>query len=232
MRSSKSQKVIKSFKELKTLLESRSIPPPDTAGKVRKPALPETAVHSDHHLFQSAMADVTPLPRRDRIKKSVNMPRPRATQGNPDAEALIQLKNLVHRGEGFVISDTPEYMEGIGYRIPSLIARRLHQGDFSIQAFIDLHGLSIAGAREAFEAFMAAAVSKGKRAVLVIHGRGLSSPAEPVLKTQVYNWLTRGRWRNWIIAFTSARSCDGGAGATYVLLRERPLTKRLRKKTK
>jgi len=30
-------------------------------------------------------------------------------------------------------------------------------------------------------------------------------------------------------AFTSARSCDGGAGATYVLLRQRPVTKRMRK---
>ena len=35
-----------------------------------------------------------------------------------------------------------------------------------------------------------------------------------------------GVWRKWILAFTSARLCDGGTGATYVLLRERPYTKR------
>ena len=130
------------------------------------------------------------------------------------------------------MSDTPEYMEGTGYRVPGLMTRRLHQGDFSIQAFIDLHGLSAAAAKEAFESFMTTAVKMGKRAVLVIHGRGLSSPAEPVLKTQVYCWLTRGHWRNWVIAFSSARACDGGTGATYVLLRQRPLTKRSRKKPK
>jgi hypothetical protein len=32
------------------------------------------------------------------------------------------------------------------------------------------------------------------------------------------------------MAYASARACDGGAGATYVLLRERPLKRRFRKK--
>jgi DNA-nicking Smr family endonuclease len=81
-----------------------------------------------------------------------------------------------------------------------------------------------------FEMFMDDSVNQGKRTVLVIHGRGLSSPAEPVLKTHVYKWLTRGRWRRWVAAFASARSCDGGTGATYVLLRPNPLTKQLYKK--
>jgi DNA-nicking Smr family endonuclease len=70
----------------------------------------------------------------------------------------------------------------------------------------------------------------GKRAVLVIHGRGLSSPAKPVLKSNVYRWLTTTPWHKWVIAFTSARLCDGGAGACYILLRRKPLTKKYRKK--
>jgi DNA-nicking Smr family endonuclease len=71
---------------------------------------------------------------------------------------------------------------------------------------------------------------KGKRALLIIHGRGLSSPVKPILKSKVYLWLTTSPWHKWVIAFTSARACDGGAGATYVLLRQKPLSKRLRKK--
>jgi DNA-nicking Smr family endonuclease len=31
------------------------------------------------------------------------------------------------------------------------------------------------------------------------------------------------------MAFTSARLCDGGAGATYVLLRKHPATKRFKR---
>ncbi|MGD8263702.1 MAG: Smr/MutS family protein, partial [Desulfobacterales bacterium] len=108
--------------------------------------------------------------------------------------------------------------------------RRLHRGEFSIQAHIDLHGFSVKEARYALDKFLTDSISAGKRAVLVIHGRGLSSPARPILKTNVYRWLTSSPWHKWVIAFTSARLCDGGAGATYVLLRQRPLPKRFRKK--
>jgi len=64
--------------------------------------------------------------------------------------------------------------------------------------------------------------------VLIIHGRGLTSPGQPVLKKMVFNWLSRGPLRRYILAFTSARACDGGAGATYVLLRKRPWSKKKR----
>ncbi|NVM24064.1 MAG: Smr/MutS family protein [Desulfobacterales bacterium] len=146
-----------------------------------------------------------------------------------EAEALARLEDLVGGGDGFIISDTPEYVEGIGYGVDPEVAKRLHRGDFSIQAHIDLHGLWVADAREAFEQFFKEAILSGKRAVLVIHGRGLSSPAEPVLKAKVKEWLTCGPWRKWVIAFTSARACDGATGGTYVLLRQRPATKRYRK---
>ena len=66
--------------------------------------------------------------------------------------------------------------------------------------------------------------------IFVVHGRGLKSPDKPVLKAKVFEWLTRGPLRAHVIALASARSCDGGAGATYVLLRRRPIGKRQRKR--
>lgn len=230
MRSAKSKKTLKSLSDLKTLLDNCSFPPAAPAADDGKPELQKPSPESDHQLFCSAMSDVIPLPRRNRIQKPENAPPPKAPQGSPDRDVLTRLKNLIRYGDGFLVSDTPEYIGGTGYRVPDLIVQRLHQGDFSIQSSIDLHGLGLAAAKETFEAFMTDAVQKGERAVLVIHGRGLSSSAEPVLKTQIYNWLTRSRWRNWIIAFSSARLCDGGAGATYILLRQHPLTKRSRRK--
>jgi len=91
---------------------------------------------------------------------------------------------------------------------------------------VDLHGLNVAEAREVFDNFLKKSLSLGRQAVLIVHGRGLSSPLQPVLKAGVCRWLTSGQWRRQVIAFTSARSCDGGAGATYVLLRQRPVTRR------
>lgn len=223
--------VFKSFKELKTLFNDRSGPFP--AGPIEN-APPKTVappcVENDIKLFRTSMAGVKPIAGKNRSEKIINTRRPKALENDPDIEVLTQLKNLVKHGQGFIVADTPEYIEGTGYQVHAQITRRLHRGDFSIQAYIDLHGLGVDEARETFETFLNAALKTGKRAVLIVHGRGLSSPKEPVLKTQVYNWLTRGPWRKWIMAFSSARSCDGGSGATYVLLRQRPVTKRFRKK--
>ena len=154
---------------------------------------------------------------------------PSAAKESPETAIVGQLTNLVKYGEGFVISNTPEYIEGTGYDVHPEFAGRLHRGDFSIQAHVDLHGQSVAEAKKTFEEFLSGSAKAGRRAVLIIHGRGLSSPGEPLLKNNVREWLTRGHWRKWVIAFSSAQSYDGGAGATYVLLRQRPVSKSARK---
>ena len=110
-----------------------------------------------------------------------------------------QLNELIRYGKGFRVEDTPEYIEGSGYMACREVARRLHRGDFSIQAHLDLHGLNTIQAKESFDRFLKNSIATGKRAVLIVHGRGLSSPAKPVLKTKVVKWITRGPWRKWVI---------------------------------
>ncbi len=191
---------------------------------------PEPDPENDIQLFKQAMADVIPMPKDKRIHTFAQKPQIDIPRDNKDNEVVEQLEALIKNGTGFVVSQTPEYVEGTGYKTHPEITRRLHKGDFSIQADIDLHGLVVEAAKGTVDAFLSEAISTGKRAVLIIHGRGLRSPAKPVLKTKVLEWLTRGTWRKWVIAYTSARNCDGGAGATYVLLRKRPVTKKFRKK--
>jgi DNA-nicking Smr family endonuclease len=221
------------FENLKELLAKRSFDLPsgqkDGATEQRANDF-EHGADSDENLFQTAMADVEPIMREPASSDGGGVSVARVVEQDPEDEALSRLKDLVRGGEGFIISDTAEYIEGIGYGVNPDVARRLHQGDFSIQAHLDLHGLVAADAKEAFEQFLKEASLSGKKAVLVVHGRGLSSPTEPVLKAKVKEWLTTGPWRKWVIAFTSARACDGGTGATYILLRQRPATKRLRRK--
>ena len=220
------------FRNLKILLEARAISLPD--GRVFELGEPDAyeshATETEEELFQKAMKDVIPIAREswgDKIfqisKREVPARGVREKEG--DEEALAKLRELVNSGAGFHIYDTPEYVEGTGYRIHPELAKRLHRGDFSIQAHLDLHGLSAHDARISFENFLREAVHTGKSGILVIHGRGLSSPSVPVLKTKVIEWLTRGSWRKWVIAYATARSCDGGAGATYVLLRKHPVSR-------
>jgi DNA-nicking Smr family endonuclease len=224
MKSSKSSLTFKSFQDLKVLLMNRSFP----ARRDADSADPEVELSPEleEKLYQEAMEGVTPIPKDNYVERRLQIELPEDPKNKDDAEALKKLMNLVRYGTGFNVSDTPEYIEGTGYNVPLSIARRLHRGDFSIQAYVDLHGLRADDAQEAFEEFLDGAVTTGKRGVLIVHGRGLSSPAEPILKNKVKEWLTRGPWRKWVVAYSSARNCDGGAGATYVLLRQRPLSKR------
>ena len=230
MKPTKSSLTLHSFQDLKVIQKKQSLslpscPPGNTNNKTDDHQKPE----NEQRLFQEAMADVKPLPRDTYNEKNIitNVPGAAITViDDPAAEVINQLSKLVEKGEGFVVAQTPEYIEGIGYNVKPEIAERLHRGDFALDAHLDLHGFNVEKAKEIFDNFLKEAIRTGKKAVLIVHGRGLSSPEEPVLKTKVREWLTRGPWRKWILAFTSARSCDGGAGATYVLLRERPYTKK------
>ncbi len=233
MKSSGHKGGFRPFEGLKTLLENNSIAlKKDRAACISKSTPDRIDPVKDQTIFEEAMADVVRLPRNVCADPPTQASSASATADNTESEIIRQLEELVKTGKGFVVADTAEYIEGTGYQVNRAVAERLHRGEFSIQGHIDLHGLSVENARDAFEDFFQKSIADGKRMILVIHGRGLSSPAEPILKTNVFKWLTTGPWRKWIMAFASARLCDGGAGATYVLLRRRPVTKRFKKDRK
>jgi DNA-nicking Smr family endonuclease len=220
------------FENLGRLLKRKSHSPLP-AKKLIKPSqtvsrgTSEEAI-SDRQLFLNAVLDVTPIqkqhpPLSPHAFKTAKGDKTDLEEPEPNG----QLKRLVSSGEGFVISQTPEYMAGAGHDVPEFVIQQLHQGRFSIQDHIDLHGMDAPSATDALEDFLQRSTMEGLRSVLIIHGRGLRSPGEPVLKSRLKALLSSNRWRKWILAFSSARCCDGGAGATYVLLRKKPLTKKM-----
>lgn len=221
------------FAHLGRLMKNKSLPVAaghrsSAAARDRKP--PSADPKCEHQLFREAMQGVEPIVQNKVAPDEVENRGRRSLKKFPaPCDSLQQLDRLLRTGEGFNVSATPEYREGTGPRVHPSATRLLHGGRFSIQAHIDLHGLTVPEATQAFDAFLDESIRTGVRAVLVIHGRGLSSPGRPVLKRKVHEWLTIGPWRKWVLAFASARSCDGGAGATYVLLRRRAITKRHRK---
>lgn len=230
MKSFKPAGSFRPFEDLQALLEANSVALKDDGDMRLNSPAPEEDPETDQALFEAAMADVARIPQNICAKQKLKPSGIAGPDSTDESETLLHLEKLIKTGKGFVVADTSEYVEGIGYNMNREIAKRLHSGEFSIQGHIDLHGLTVARAREAFENFLKESISSGRRMVLIIHGRGLSSPAKPVLKTKVVKWLTTGRWRKWVMAFTSARLCDGGAGSTYVLLRKRPATKRQKKR--
>ena len=189
---------------------------------------PAATMADEEFLFREAMEGVIPLAEEGSHRERSTAGRSAGSNQSfrdEKCDALASLLDLVNGGKGFSVADTPEYIEGTPYQTQQGITERLHRGEFAIQDHIDLHGMTLEAGEQALENFFKRAVKQGARMLLVIHGRGKSSPVKPVLKSMVQEWLTTGPFRAWIIAYASARLCDGGAGATYVLLRHRALTK-------
>jgi DNA-nicking Smr family endonuclease len=204
------------FRELRKRWRARPAPSA-TPPAVRTPPPP---VAEDTDLFASAMTDVVPLPHGgDRV----DGPSPAQRHRRPvseEAEALAELSDLVTGVTRFDITDTREYIEGVVVGLDPRLIRRLRRGDFAWQGHVDLHGLTAAEARPAVDHFIVESVRAGRRCVLIVHGRGLNSKDHtPVLKERLKSWLAHGRIAKAVLAFATARPCDGGAGALYVLLR-------------
>jgi DNA-nicking Smr family endonuclease len=99
-------------------------------------------------------------------------------------------------------------------------AQRLKRGQMAIEARLDLHGMTQAEAHDALQRFIARAQEGGRRAVLIVTGKGGRDGAG-VLRRAVPRWLAEAGCRARVLAVEEARPMHGGAGALYVLLRRK-----------
>jgi len=179
---------------------------------------------SDEDLFQSAMKDVTPL--EDNKNKIIKYPVEK--ESLPDLSLKLNKKvgedfsSLVKELGAWDVSFSDEYMEGAVSGVGPKIIKRLKRGEFSVQDYIDLHGLTKKEAETVVDKFIIQSYHKGLRCVLIVHGRGLGSiDHKPAIKRELPVWFRRGILKKIVLAFVTARPCDGGAGALYVLLKKR-----------
>ncbi len=177
----------------------------------------------DEILFSKAMAEVNPMPSKVREKVPFRPP----VKENPrfsaieELEAYTQLVDLVAGQGAFELSCSDEYIDGAVVGLSPALLKKLRNGYFSYQDHLDLHGLTRQEAREETIRFVTSSFSERRRCVLIIPGRGLNSKdKEPVLKNSLVSWLMRAPLKRVVLAFASARPCDGGWGAFYVLLRK------------
>jgi len=187
-----------------------------SVSQIPAPAPPQV---DDETLFREAFEGVRPLglPRAHRLAVA---PQARREIVSEDAEVLAELSDLVSGQGNFELTETEEYIEGARHGLDPRLLSQLRRGEFSIQAHLDLHGMIQPDAKEALTEFIVDSVRKGRRTVLIVHGRGLRSPGGlPVLKHAAAQWLSHGIAGGYVLAFATARPSDGGAGAVYVLLR-------------
>ena len=171
--------------------------------------------------FLEAMSDVKPLLKsKNRITPAPNL-RPVHPARNVELEAMARLSDLVSGNAEMDITFSDEYIEGSVNGLSQKIMKRLKKGQFPIQDYIDLHGLTKQEAEIRMRDFLLKSQQLGLRCVLVVHGRGLNSENHiPVLKERLPIWLTRGPTKKFVMAFSTAMPYDGGTGAIYILLRK------------
>jgi DNA-nicking Smr family endonuclease len=112
------------------------------------------------------------------------------------------------------------YVQGRAAGVSRETVAKLSRGEFAVRSHVDLHGMALDDARDAVDQFLADRQKRGDRCVLVITGKGKNSRGQiAVLRERIPEWLARGPSARRVLAFVTARPCDGGEGAFYVLLR-------------
>ncbi len=166
----------------------------------------------DIDLFRQEMGDVLHI-KQDKVLHSKQVTKPVRHEHH-----AVELSNehLSIDYESAIVGNE----ETLSFRrsgIQKRLLSRLRSGQLKMEAQLDLHGMTIPVAYQAFSEFINECQQLNIRYVRIIHGKGWGSKHhKPILKTKLNSWL---REHQDILAFCSARIEDGGAGAVYVLLR-------------
>jgi len=169
---------------------------------------------ADKALFRATVGPVKRLTQENAIHHPTRpKPQPKQSQ-NDDQNVLNEMMSLEY--DEFTVETGDELL----YIRPGFQQRkltRLRRGQYSIEAELDLHGMTILTAHEALIHFLRDCQNSGTHCIRIIHGKGHGSKhRKPILKNKVNNWL---RQRDEVLAFCSAPAADGGTGALYALLK-------------
>ncbi len=169
---------------------------------------------SDIALFRQEIGDIEHIP-YDKIQPS-HKPLNVAIRKRQSTENIKSHHDLSIESEPSLLGNE----ETLNFRrsgIQRRVMAKLRSGHVTIEAELDLHGMTIPVAQQALNDFVINCKQMQVRHARIIHGKGWSSAHhKPILKTKVNSWL---REIDDVLAFCSARVEDGGSGALYVLLR-------------
>ncbi|MCK4608169.1 MAG: Smr/MutS family protein [Gammaproteobacteria bacterium] len=165
----------------------------------------------DSELFRKAMAGVKPISKRHLarvVARKKVAPKLRKLQ-------LTAMKPKIEWqgfNDNFALCDVNDELFFVRPGVQNKTIKQLRQGKMNLEACLDLHGMTVAVAREELQRFLAGCEQERYRCVLIIHGKGSAT-----IKSAVNGWLRE--YKN-TLCFCSAKPKDGGLGAVYLLLRK------------
>lgn len=185
---------------------------------------------TDDDLLAEAFADVKPLAGKSVPKRkaqhidvddlTVTPKTPSQVQKELEAKAEFyrsqQAQRVVQPTQQMQVHD--HSAQRLAGARPGVDLRKLQRGHLMPEAAIDLHGRSVQQAWMDMGQFLQRAQAKGLRCVLVIHGKGNTTPTGMGgIKQNIGTWLGLTPF---VLGYHSARPEHGGDGALYVLLKK------------
>jgi DNA-nicking Smr family endonuclease len=167
-----------------------------------------TTAFSDEDAFREAMSGTSPVTARGReVTHSRN------------AQEFIKVRaedfdvNELMSDENFDLRFSDRYIRASNRSVSKETLDKLADGVFTVRSHVDLHGMALDDAKQTVDEFLTDCQRRGERCVLVITGKGRNSPGQlGVLRQSIPEWLARGPSARRVLAFVTARQCDGGEG--------------------
>lgn len=168
--------------------------------------------------FRDAMQDVTPLAPDDHHLEPPKQQQPSLAQLARRQAACEQPSddNPLSPPQELAPCDPHDIAGHRKNGVQEGVYRKLRLGKYAPQASIDLHRLTLKEARQRLDSFLKQAHGQQLRTLLVNHGKG----EKALLKSHTWFWLDQ---HPLVLAWHSAIPRQGGAGATYVLIRKSSL---------
>ncbi|GIU18712.1 DNA mismatch repair protein MutS [Shewanella sp. MBTL60-007] len=171
----------------------------------------------DMSLFLEEMANVRPL--KNNTASTIGEQKV-STQAQNLRRAQLQMSEQLAKLATDVNEIEPAEPEAIiefkRDGVQDAVFHRFSRGGYPIKHEILLHQLKVQQAREVLYNEIQKSRQKGERSILVVHGKGVNSkPIAGLMKSFVANWLEQ---IDEVLAYHSAQTHHGGAGALYVML--------------
>ncbi len=172
---------------------------------------PDPPDSDDSRLWESVTKDIKPLKGRKKQTSARAVPLKKPTKAA--VAPITKTPSLPSMPSG----------QGIDKRTDE----RLRRGQMAIEARLDLHGLRLFEAQDAFRRFILDCHARQLRCLLIITGKGKRTTADGlpqaggVIRENLPLWLEDAALRPLILQIYPAQPKDGGSGAFYILLRRK-----------
>ena len=184
---------------------------PTTNARKDKARLRVSVSPEEQSMFLEAIEGATPLAKRDRVP---------VFKPEPSVGVLVKKRlELPPTTKLTVEASSGDRFTARAAGVSRAQLAELSHGRIRPEATLDLHGHLAPAAERSLAEFLADAQRHLRRCVLIIHGQGLHSDGNSAILRDVVADALVGSLSGMVHACAAAMPKDGGAGATYVMVK-------------